>query len=148
MAINTVGNRLYIADTGETGKTGAIYFVNLDGSGAGVFSAPGAPGINPEGLALDTAARTIYWMNTEPYGLAWAKLDGSVGGLLNTAGAKFQGAYRIAIDTADGRVYWGNPNGIENLDLLRQRQQQWRRRPISRRRLAACGHRGAGDGVR
>jgi hypothetical protein len=113
MAIDTAGNRLYIASTGNTGKVGAISFVNLDGSGGGMFSAPGAPINNPEGLTIDPATRTIYWMNTEPYGVAWAKLDGSAGGVLSTAGATLEGAYRIAIDTADGRIYWGNTGAGE-----------------------------------
>ena len=64
MAIDTLGNRLYISSTGGgAGKPGAISFVNLDGSGGGVFSAPGAPVDSPEGLAIDPATRTIYWMN-------------------------------------------------------------------------------------
>jgi hypothetical protein len=108
-ALDTLGNRLYIASVGTTGKVGSISFVNLDGSGGGVFSAPGAPVNSPEGLTIDPATRTIYWLNTKtPYSLAWAKLDGSVGGVLNTTGAKLEGAYRLAIDTAGGRIYWGN----------------------------------------
>jgi hypothetical protein len=112
MAIDTLGNRIYVANTGETGKTprpGSISFVNLDGSGGGTFSPPGVPIQNPEGIALDPVSRTLYWINTEPTeSIAWAKLDGSAGGLLSTTGAKLEGAYRLTIDTAAGRVYWGD----------------------------------------
>jgi hypothetical protein len=110
MAYDSVTNRLYVAsDSGGSGK-GQIVFIGLDGSGAGVFSAPGAVVETPEGITLDPVSRTIFWVNSEGAGsIGWAKLDGSAGGLLNTTGATLDEPYRgIAVDPASGKVYWSN----------------------------------------
>ena len=64
MAYDPVTNRLFVANEGGAGN-GQITFINLDGSGAGAFSAPGAPVEEPEGVAIDPATRTIYWINTD-----------------------------------------------------------------------------------
>ena len=114
MAYDTVTNRLFVASSFPAGDAGQILFVNLDGSGAGVFSAPGAVFEGPEGLVVDPIGRMIYWINTEGGGSAggsigWAKLDGSAGGLLNTTGATVAEPYRgISFDPVSGRVFWAN----------------------------------------
>ncbi len=113
MAYDTVTNRLFVANEGGSGK-GQITAINLDGSGAAPFTAPGAPIEEPEGVAVDPAARMIFWENTEGAGsIAWAKLDSSAGGVLNTAGVTVENpCCRIAIDPVGGRVYWvNNPPG-------------------------------------
>jgi hypothetical protein len=109
MAYDPVTNRLFAANEGGPGE-GQITAINLDGSGAGSFTAPGAPIEEPEGVAIDPVTRTIYWLNTEatPESVSWARLDGSAGGVLSTSGATLEGAYRIAVDPVGGRVYWGN----------------------------------------
>jgi DNA-binding beta-propeller fold protein YncE len=113
MAYDTVTNRLFVAN--EEGATGQILAVNLDGSGASSFTAPGAPIDEPEGVAVDPASRTIYWENTGTTdAIVWAKLDGSAGGVLSTTGVTLQGpCCRIAVDPAAGRVYFLNfpPSG-------------------------------------
>jgi DNA-binding beta-propeller fold protein YncE len=117
MAIDSVTGRLYVASSnGGADKKGEIQFANLDGSGAGVFTATGAPVNEPYGVVVDPATRTIYWANAgfEPEdkgSIAWAKLDGSSGGLLNTTGATVDDPYKIGLDPVNGRVYWGNNIG-------------------------------------
>jgi DNA-binding beta-propeller fold protein YncE len=114
MAIDSVTGRLYVASaTAGADKKGEIQFANLDGSGAGVFGAPGAPVDEPYGVVVDPATRTIYWANSsggneDKGSIAWAKLDGSAGGTLNTAGATLDGPYKIGLDPVNGRVYWGS----------------------------------------
>jgi DNA-binding beta-propeller fold protein YncE len=105
MALDPVTNRLFVANPGKN----QVDYVNLDGSGAGVFSAPGAQVAEPEGVAVDPVARTIYWSNAVTKTIAWARLDGSAGGVLNTTGAGPIGnVFRIAVDPVGGRVYWGS----------------------------------------
>jgi DNA-binding beta-propeller fold protein YncE len=108
MAYDAVTNRLYVATTSST--SGHITYINLDGSGGGSFTAPGAPIEEPEGITLDPATRTVYWINTGPDTISWAKLDGSAGGVLNTSGADLGGAVRLAVDPVAGKLFWGaNP---------------------------------------
>ncbi|HKO36847.1 MAG TPA: hypothetical protein VJU14_00585 [Solirubrobacterales bacterium] len=116
MAIDTVTNRLFVvSSSGGPGGDGEILAVNLDGSGAAVFTAPGALVDEPYGVVVDPATRTIYWANDgdgNNGSIAWARLDGSVGGLLNTTGATLVDPYKIGLDPVNGRVYWGNnPSG-------------------------------------
>jgi hypothetical protein len=122
MAIDTVTGRLFVASSsGGASGNGEILAVNLNGSGASVFSAPGALVDEPFGVVVDPATRMIYWANDgagegNNGSIAWAKLDGSAGGLLNTAGAMLENPYKIALDPVNGRVYWGNhPPGGEDL---------------------------------
>lgn len=105
MAYDSVTNRLFVAD--DSGGDGRIVAVNLDGSGAGVFSAPGAPVEGPEGITLDPVTRMIYWINTDAETISWARLDGTAGGLLNLAGGPSPDGFRLALDPVAGRVYWG-----------------------------------------
>lgn len=115
MAYDTVTNRLFV--TNEHGENGEILAINLDGSGAYLFTAPGAIIDEPEGITVDPATRMVYWVNTGTLdSIGWAKLDGSAGGLLSTTGATVDGPYKIALDPVGGRVYWANagltPDGI------------------------------------
>lgn len=107
MAYDTVTNRLFVANSGGPGN-GQITFINLDGTGAGTFSAPGAPVEEPEGVTIDPVTRMIYWINTDTETISWARLDGSAGGTLSTTGTSLDGGYRIALDPVAGRLYWGN----------------------------------------
>jgi hypothetical protein len=107
MAYDTVTNRLFV--TNEEGPSGQILAVNLDGSGATPFTAPGAPIDEPEGVAVDPINRMIYWENVDEETIAWAKLDGSAGGTLSTSGLTVDGpCCRIALDPAAGRIYFVN----------------------------------------
>jgi DNA-binding beta-propeller fold protein YncE len=110
MAYDPVTNRLFVTNAGGPGN-GQITAINLDGSGAASFTAPGAPIEEPEGVVVDPVARTIFWANNEgaPDGsIAWARLDGSTGGALNTTGATLNNPYKIGFDPVAGRVYWAN----------------------------------------
>jgi hypothetical protein len=116
-AYDPVANRLYVAAEGiaPVKNEGEIVYVNLDGSGAGVFSAPAPPPKNPEGIAIDPATRMIYWLNTGDDTVSWANLDGIAGGLLNIMGAEGENFYRLGLDPVGGRVYWSANKGAERL---------------------------------
>jgi hypothetical protein len=119
MAYDTVTNRLFVGS--QIGANGQVLAINLDGSGASPFTAPGAPVESPEGIAVDPVTRKIYWENTAGEGsIVWANLDGSAGGVLNTSGAPLENpCCRIAIDPVGGRIYWVNGNntiGFANAD--------------------------------
>lgn len=106
MAYDSLTNRIFVASNGND----QILFVNADGTGAGALPTGAATVSNPEGLTVDPATRTVYWLNTgtTPNSIGWAKIDGSAAGLLNTTGATIEGPYRIALDPVAGRIYWGN----------------------------------------
>ncbi|HWA55519.1 MAG TPA: hypothetical protein VG816_15220 [Solirubrobacterales bacterium] len=121
MDYDSASNRLFVAN--EEGASGEILAINLNGSGAAPFTAPGAPIEEPEGVAVYPPTNTIYWENTDPETISWAKLDGSAGGVLNLTGAPVAGpCCRITVDPVGKRVYWVNsgasPNtiGYANLD--------------------------------
>lgn len=118
MAYDPVTNRIYLAAEGIVPgpNEGEIVYVNLDGSGAGVLSTPGAVAENPEGVALDPATRMIYWINTGNDTVSYAKLDGTGGGTLNTTGAATENiGFRLAIDPVAGVVYFGAHSGVEQV---------------------------------
>lgn len=118
LAYDPIGNRLFVTTGFGAGRY--ILAINLDGSGAITFTAPGAPVEEPEGVVVDPTTRTIYWENTAGNGsFAWAKLDGSAGGVLNTTGVTLDEACcRITIDPVRGRLYFVNNGriGYANLD--------------------------------
>jgi hypothetical protein len=117
MTYDPVTNRLYLAAEGvaPVANEGEIVYVNLDGSGAGVFSAPGAPVKSPEGIAIDLATRTLYWLNTTDNTVSFAKLDGSLGGTLSTNGATPEVGYRLAIDPSGSRLYYAEKDAAEQM---------------------------------
>jgi hypothetical protein len=112
MAYDPVTNRLFVAVEAEEAtpvlEEGAIAAINLDGSGASYFSAPGLSAKSPEGIVLDPVTRMMYWTNTGDNTIGWAKLDGSAAGTLNTSGAATEDYYRLALDPASGRLYWSS----------------------------------------
>ncbi len=113
MDYDSASNRLFV--TSEEGVNGEILAINLNGSGAAPFSAPGAPIDEPEGIAVYPPTNTIYWENTDSETISWAKLDGSAGGVLNLAGAPVDGpCCRITIDPVGRRVYWVNSGATTN----------------------------------
>jgi DNA-binding beta-propeller fold protein YncE len=117
LAYDSATNRLFVA-TGF-GAERYILAINLDGSGASTFTAPGAPVEEPEGVVVDPATRTIYWENTAGNGsFVWAKLNGSAGGVLSTTGVTLNEACcRITIDPAAGRFYFVNNGRIDYANL-------------------------------
>ncbi len=111
LAIDSATGRLYYVSESED----RIGYVNLDGSGGGNLDIGGAPIDGAEGLAIDPAARIIYWANYRKAGLeglgetiGFARLDGSGGGTLNTTGATVEGPSGLTVDPEAGRIYWAN----------------------------------------
>jgi hypothetical protein len=121
---------LFIAATASAANS--VYWVNYGankisranlGEGGGADLPISAANVNgPYGLAIDSAAGKIYWLNKVALSgsIGYANLDGSGSGLLNTAGAPFDNSAGLAIDPAAGKVYWGNPSngtiGFANLN--------------------------------
>lgn len=123
MAFDSATGRLFVASNeGGPRQEGAIVAVNVDSSGAVVFSAPGAPVSEPVGIVIDPRNGTAYWSNSGTDTIGWARVDGSAGGTLNTSGATIEAPSRVAIDPAARRIYWvnerANPESISfaNLD--------------------------------
>ncbi|HVQ58332.1 MAG TPA: hypothetical protein VMS60_05430 [Solirubrobacterales bacterium] len=116
LAYDSATGRLLVAnESGGPGGDGQIVAVNVDGSGAAVFSAPGAPVSFPSGIAVDPIARIAYWTNGGVDSIAWARLDGSAGGTLNNTGGDdlnidgatpSEGIRAFSVDPAAGRIYW------------------------------------------
>ena len=100
-AYDSVTNRLFVASYAND----TIVALDLAGAGGSVFTAPGAPVANPEGLVVDPEARMVYWINTDGETISWARLDGSAGGLVNLGGSKVD-AYRLSLDPVAKRLYW------------------------------------------
>lgn len=109
LAYDSATGRLFVAsvDGGATAD-GEIVTVNVDGSGARVFTAPGAPVDEPNGIVVDPVRRMVFWVNSGAESISWARLDGAAGGTLNTTGATVFRPFRIGLDPVAGRVYWVN----------------------------------------
>lgn len=98
-----------------------ISYANLDGSGGGDLPIDPATLDGPMGLAIDSAARKIYWSN---YGfnvggsgttISVANLNGSKAHVLPITGGLVMGPHGVAIDSAAGKIYWANhDNGTGN----------------------------------
>jgi hypothetical protein len=90
MSYDPVTNRLYVANEASAGGTGQISYVNLDGSGGGVFPVPaGVTVVDPSGLVIDPTTRIVYWLNSAPESISWARLDGSEGGTVTTGRRRY-----------------------------------------------------------
>ena len=117
MAYDPVTNRLYVAvealSGGKVLEEGAIAVINLDGSGASYFSAPGLVADAPEGIVIDPATRMMYWDNVRNDSIGWANLDGSAAGTLNVSGAAAEGYFRLALDPGSGRLFWPSKVGAK-----------------------------------
>jgi DNA-binding beta-propeller fold protein YncE len=116
--------RIFWADF--NGTTNRISYANLDNTGdGGDLDTTGATIVNPYGVAIDSAAGRIYWLNSsggDETRIAYANLDGTGGGgSIDASGAPAGGdPTGLAIDRAAGRVYWGAATSDEiayaNLD--------------------------------
>ncbi|HEX6666790.1 MAG TPA: hypothetical protein VF081_09375 [Solirubrobacterales bacterium] len=115
LAYDSATGRLFVAsENGGATENGEIVTVNVDGSGARAFTAPGAPVDRPNGIVVDPARRMVFWMNTQTESISWARLDGAAGGTLNTTGATVSSPFRIGLDPVAGRVYWVNAGEEED----------------------------------
>jgi low density lipoprotein receptor-related protein 5/6 len=94
VAVDPVAGRVYWANvgTGTTYTGNGIAWANLDGSGGGDFHPVGATVDVPVGVAIDPAARKLYWANFRGNRISYANLDGSGGGDLPTPGVTPAGA--------------------------------------------------------
>ncbi len=99
-------DQIYWGNEGD----GSISHANVSGGGGSDIPITGVTVDHPEGLAIDSAAGKIYWVNRDEldYSIRFANLDGSGGGILNTTGASVSNAHGLAIYPAGGRVYWAN----------------------------------------
>jgi DNA-binding beta-propeller fold protein YncE len=128
VAIDSGSGKIYWTNFGSTSNYcsgplnggNTISFANLDGTGGDTLNTSGATVSGPDGLAIDPAARRIYWANDHANTISYANLDNSGGHDLNTAGATLNCPAGLAVDPGAGRVYWtnykGNSISYANLD--------------------------------
>ncbi len=110
LAVDSATGRIYYTNEGAN----TIAFLNPNGTPGGNLNTGSATVQAPDGLAIDPAARKIFWANDDiPGSIGWASLDGGGGGNLNTTGATLEGPSGVTVDTASGRLYWSNYNGAE-----------------------------------
>jgi DNA-binding beta-propeller fold protein YncE len=102
LALDPVAGRIYWANVGVgTRRTGqGISYTSLDGSGGGNLNTAGATVNAPVGVAIDPAARRIYWANQAGNEISFADLDGGGGGDLRTPGATLKGSRSPVLLTA------------------------------------------------
>ena len=88
----------------------SISHANVSGGGGSDIPIKGVKVDHPEGLAIDSAAGRVYWIDRDgtEYSIRSANLDGSGGGILNTTGASVVNPHGLAIYPAAGRIYWAN----------------------------------------
>jgi DNA-binding beta-propeller fold protein YncE len=94
VAISRAQNRLYYGNFHNNGMPDpgdTISYANLDGSGGGDLSTPGATRSDPHGIAIDPTTNRIYWPNFAADSISYAQLDGSGGTDLPTPGATKDG---------------------------------------------------------
>ena len=111
LAIDNAGNRVYWSNQGnpKAGQPGSISFARLNGSGGGQLNTAGAMVYAPTGVAIDQAAKRIYWANQYVNTISFARLDGAGGGgQLNTSGATLHYPVGPAIDPVTRKIYWAN----------------------------------------
>jgi hypothetical protein len=108
LALDPVGGKLYWGSSTEPGKA-AISFAATNNSGGGTLNITGATA--PEsvsGIAVDSAAGRVYWIDYNQEIIAYASVGGGNGGTVNNTGATFDEPYGLAFDPALGKFYWGN----------------------------------------
>ena len=102
-------DRVYWLNDGSANR---FSFANLDGTGGGLLSTPGATFNQPRGVAINVAANRIYWTNKGNNLVSFANLDGSGGGgNLNTGLATVSQPNAAAVYPAAGRIFWANELG-------------------------------------
>ena len=111
-------DRIYF---GNYNPQNEISWANLDGSGGGDLSTPGATVFYPLGTAIDAAAGDIYWVGFEPSNtVSEASLDGTGGSDLEIDGTDVDAPSGMAIDPVAGKIYWANAGNntisVANLD--------------------------------
>jgi len=103
IALDPAGGRIYFTYADDT-----IRYMRFDGSGGDVVPVTGATLSAAEGLAIDHAARRIYWVNRIAGKVSFANLDTGSGGDLVTPGATVLQPKGVVVDPGTGRVYWTN----------------------------------------
>jgi hypothetical protein len=116
IAVDPAGNRVYWSNSDDT-----ISYANLDNSGAGAnLDLSGAtPPSGIYGVAINAAARQIYWIDNSGGHISHANLVGGGGGDFDLGGAPFNSPYGLVFDPASGKIYWGNySNGEERTGVF------------------------------
>jgi hypothetical protein len=112
IAIDPVGGRIYWMNF--VASKGSIAYANLNNTGGGGELSLTGSTLEPgaEGLAVDSAAGRIYFLDGEAVG--FANLNGSGGGDLSLGGAPIKRPWGLALDPGIGRIYWGNEGNEED----------------------------------
>ncbi len=104
---------------------GFVYASNPDGTGRQALVSGSIQGLNgPDGVAVDTTARKIYWSNMAEYtangSLQRANLNGSGVEYVIRVGGTASTPKQIQLDLVNGKIYWCAREGFvvqrSNLD--------------------------------
>ena len=117
---------------GQLQRRNKISWAKLDGSGGGDLNTGTATVCTPIGVAIDTAAKKIYWANYGGDKVSFARLDNGGGGDLNIIGTTVNQPWGVTVDSVAERVFWGN-FATNALDFARPRRDR-RRDPHHDRR--------------
>jgi hypothetical protein len=98
---NAVADDLYWTDNDDS----RIYRSALDGSSREVVLALGA-GVDPRGIAIDSAAGLMYWAENGMDRIRRANLDGSNATTIVGTNITFPGD--VELDLAAGKIYWSD----------------------------------------
>jgi Low-density lipoprotein receptor repeat class B len=119
--------------TGRAQSPGRIYFLELNGGGrvvsantdgSDVTIVAKSQGSGPDGIAVDVAARHVYWttmgaVNANDGTVERADLDGTNAVILVPSGGTFT-PKQLKIDPRHGKIYWSDREGMRvmraNLD--------------------------------
>ena len=64
--------------------------------------------MTPIGVAIDPAAKKIYWANYGGDKVSFARLDNGGGGDLNIIGTTVSAPWGVTVDSGTEKVFWGN----------------------------------------
>jgi sugar lactone lactonase YvrE len=100
LTLDPIGRRIYWSSKSASG----IWNANLDGSGVALLNSPFVG--QPTGMAIDSAAGQLYFVNTDS--IRRVNVDGSHPVDLVSGGINL--AFGIALDLSEQKVYWTEAN--------------------------------------
>ncbi len=114
------GLPFYVAVDGSRGKlywtdTQIIQRSNLDGTGIEELVTWKNGASWPQGIAVDSNGKKIYWADSDTRKIQRSNLDGTEIEDLVTEG--LQNPQRIALDPIAGKIYWADRGAIRRADL-------------------------------
>lgn len=107
VAVDRFAKRLFWSETGK------IMGAGLDGSGPTLIAMVGTT----QGLALDRAAKLIYWTDDVSRAIHRANYDGSAAAIVYQAPSAQERPMALSVDVAAGRMFWTASAVLRSTDL-------------------------------